>query len=1222
MASSSLKKMCWNRGKKEGNYASSDTSLCCRSLNYDLGLTLSPGSQIQQQVEFGTKIAPGDNISDSASRKLKVSDQTSVSSTLEEDGKIKETVLLANGARFAGHTVSDLPVLSRCLSLCSELEPASRMPDILSGCGRDPRTVKFSSEEPPSVKEKLGRTSMPVPYRAQKSHQRKRRNITTLMPNQRQNSATAEPIKDFTNAPVIACSSQPSAGQRVLVWPPQHVVPVPDPAPQNTARDPDTHVGQTYADYHNPTEQILRKTLSVEDACEHHAPTGHDGRSSGGDNCDDQLIQPSKQFNAKSHPSSFDLDTLVSHSSAYHLPTAYHQPQHKRRKVDRAKRSVKTSWTSHFPVIPRKSRSVTCQATFTGLTSKQISRFCPDHQQTQFGNAFSSLSDCIKTPLHISAEASPNQPQNPSLLLDESDHSEYTCSLRHHISWAGSNFLLCLHSMHFLPSVDFPHSTGLTALPTPPNEKQSFSPYRSSSSQFSIQHKCTAGDHVGISMDPPFSIPPTTDGLELHHNPRYTSNILHSVNPSDNVTLLAHEHASHRVPEYRDHENNAGYQFQSDNIPGDVEVAHNHICQLLRTQECPPSEQQDSHALQDELPAHQQAFHYQSPTRSSYSEGEIRGYKLLQQSHRTLIHKYDRLHNSTTSTIRQLHDTIENQKQHCAKLQQAGSILQNEYKTLKKKNKEFIEKVRKYAGTPRPSEAIANDILQNQSPAAACKPFSNVVNTDGFQPTPSTESTLCGAHSTSPTGFGQRTTHTNQDLPGELGQPTFAELAVTHGDVSFRGTLKSACPTCQIKSTIPPLPYAATHLATDHRHDVADQSINAPSERITIDLTGDSSFPLIPSPQEPSFRTALPLFPHDRDLPDQVPFSQDIQGRWLQDQQDRGQPSQELPPDYQPLKSRCIDDADPNATTRKRLGDSIAVWYDGTNPCKPTSETGQQFGLPSAKRFTSPARIRSQLLSSESQAPPLENRSSRNLTLKAPKKGKEILNPSEARRRKRERQKVYKKTHADKKKREILREQEIPGASCSSSSPMRSMRGDWTVVKEQKRQPDAHDESSRITQQVQRQRAPQGELPQDRTRTPQTTVERNGPASATDDLDYLFEDDDADTSMDADCELEDVDHTNATASASSASTINAITQDILTFATSTFTSNADNEQYGDDLGTQLEMALAASNEEEVERTSITVGATPTVGTTVSNITIDPKGDYYDSDRESQWSVAS
>ncbi|KAK3170991.1 hypothetical protein OEA41_003075 [Lepraria neglecta] len=58
MAPSSLKKMSGSRGRKEGNYASSDTSpSLARFTSVDLGLTLLPGSQIQKGDESESETA-------------------------------------------------------------------------------------------------------------------------------------------------------------------------------------------------------------------------------------------------------------------------------------------------------------------------------------------------------------------------------------------------------------------------------------------------------------------------------------------------------------------------------------------------------------------------------------------------------------------------------------------------------------------------------------------------------------------------------------------------------------------------------------------------------------------------------------------------------------------------------------------------------------------------------------------------------------------------------------------------------------------------------------------------------------------------------------------------------------------------------------------------------------------------------------------------------------
>lgn len=247
---------------------------------------------------------------------------------------------------------------------------------------------------------------------------------------------------------------------------------------------------------------------------------------------------------------------------------------------------------------------------------------------------------------------------------------------------------------------------------------------------------------------------------------------------------------------------------------------------------------------------------------------------------------------------------------------------------------------------------------------------------------------------------------------------------------------------------------------------------HVPTERVTIDLTDDSQPPLslasrdslVHQKCQSSVQGGCPPSnpPPGQYLPAQYPARHFVPGQYPPGPSAQPQLSHSQLPAEQDSQGRDLEAMRIQGENFARMAKRPLDWLKGENPFKKATKPGQRVVLPNS-RHPSQGNAEEHVLSTQSpgagrMAPLPETASSQKTKKKDPKKAKVVLD-AEA---KKERAKGYRKTAAEKKKREKEIAKHLSQDENVSNNAMRAQKQDRRAAKGEKRQEQARKESEEV----------------------------------------------------------------------------------------------------------------------------------------------------------------
>ena len=324
--------------------------------------------------------------------------------------------------------------------------------------------------------------------------------------------------------------------------------------------------------------------------------------------------------------------------------------------------------------------------------------------------------------------------------------------------------------------------------------------------------------------------------------------------------------------------------------------------------------------------------------------------------------------------------------------------------------------------------------------------------------------------------------HDNAKPPQPISIPTYPEIMVA--DASSRPSVQ-------------PVFAAAVHSSENSPHDgstrwvPSNQTLGAtvksvitngksnsrptehvPTERVTIDLTDDSQPPLSSASRDSSVHQkcqssvqgGYPPFnpPPGQYPPTQYPARHFVPGKYSPGPSAQPQLSHSQLPANQDSQGRDLEAMRIQGEAFALMAKKPLDWLKGENPFKKATKPGQRVELLNS-RHPSQGNAEEHVLSTQSpgagrMAPLPENTSSQKTKKKAPKKAKIVLD-AEA---KKERAKGYRKTAAEKKKREKEIAKHLLQDENMSNNAMRAQKQDRRAAKGEKREEQARKESEEV----------------------------------------------------------------------------------------------------------------------------------------------------------------
>ena len=533
-----------------------------------------------------------------------------------------------------------------------------------------------------------------------------------------------------------------------------------------------------------------------------------------------------------------------------------------------------------------------------------------------------------------------------------------------------------------------------------------------------------------------------------------------------------------------------------------------------------------------------------------------------------------------TQQIQRYERTVVHNNQQIETMQKKGSSLQHQFKRLWDDHNRLLAAIRKENGTENPS-AIAKRIRESHLPNAVG------AASQGRQPGANASTVCCGNGAQLPAsrdGLEQTPTASQGHIrPVVLVGPSDANEANTSsqalpqqgysaanynkGNPSQKVSI-SAYPSTAVAQTLsralsqpgfapanhdnansprdgysrwvpsnPSLGATARAMITNDQN--KDRPIEQVStERVTIDLTGDSQ----PPSSSASLTTPVEQMRHSSAqggyLPtspptDQYPPAHHSSGHNVLSQYPSGlsaqnpMPNSQLTPD-QGSQDNNLEAMQIQKETYARMAKKPLSWLQGENPFRRGTKNEQGTGLPDSRRSSSSNAEEHFLLAQSSEAgnvaPLPETASGRKTKNTAPKKPRILLDAAA----KKEKAKIYRKTAAEKKKREKAIAEQLLQDANTSNNTMRAQKQDRRVAKEVFRQEQARKPSEEVGPR-EPQRTLDGRLHQEGTGVQQAMHGGSVEKVALDGRDSLFEDDedggvemeDIQSSPDADSIMED-----------------------------------------------------------------------------------------------------
>ena len=547
---------------------------------------------------------------------------------------------------------------------------------------------------------------------------------------------------------------------------------------------------------------------------------------------------------------------------------------------------------------------------------------------------------------------------------------------------------------------------------------------------------------------------------------------------------------------------------------------------------------------------------------------------------KTMLESLQYKNTNLTQQIQRYERTVVQNNQQIETMQKKGSSLQHQFKRLWDDHNRLLAAIRKENGTENPS-AIAKRIRESHLPNAVGAasqgrhPGANAstvccgngaqlpASRDGLEQTPTAaQGHIRPVVLVGPSDANEANT-SSQALPQQgyaaanynKGNPSQTVSVPAYPSTAVAQTLSRALsqpgfdaanhdnansPRDGYSRWVPSNPSlgatAGAMITNDQNKDRPIEQV--PTERVTIDLTGDSQPPsssasLITFVEQMRHSSAqggyLPTSPPT----DQYPPAHHSSGHNVLSSYPSGlsaqnpMPNSQLTPD-QGSQDNNLEAMQIQKETYARMAKKPLSWLQGENPFRRGTKNEQGTGLPDSRRSSS-SNAEEHFLPAQSSeagnvAPLPETANGRKTKNSAPKKPRTLLDAAA----KKEKAKIYRKTAAEKKKREKAIALQLLQDANTSNNTMRAQKQDRRVAKEVFRQEQARKPSEEVGP-CEPQRTLDGRLCQEGTGVQQAMHGGSVEKVALDGLDLLFEDDedggvemeDVQSSPDADSIMED-----------------------------------------------------------------------------------------------------
>jgi len=950
MAPPLLKKMSGSRERVEGNYASWDLfPLLGTSLNSDLGLTLLPGSQARRGYEecsnsvtrFGVVNHVGHDGQQQTAEQTRDHHNVCGSGNSENEAPIYSTTALI---RTEPHGLANVPneaFRDGIQTQCDDRSP------------RAPKWRKLERQGPHQSSDVTGHESLSTFTASQRRDgstsiadadhvQLDRAQGSALVLSVRRLSSVNE-AEVFENL----LQTSPSGSTSVLesrkfgISPadsPQHFIPR---APQKIAQPPKTLNNH----FHIPDTSVSEE-LKLQDSDFHISPA---------------VLKPLVKI-VRSKDSRF---TVHGQYRPADTPTkAFLQQRSKRsRSTSNATTSLRRavlksvtkatrSWTSHFPEasIRLHARSDKAPATFPAAAASLPPT--AEHQHTPIANSASTTTRNQQKPTasgRNQSQASLNNTLLPARVSGSRSSNLSTHRLRNtttaehqqHPPHYRSSSLPDLPLRHRMSAMDPIHGYELSALPTPPNEKQSLSFQRpnSLSSPTAASKIWDHADNGAFDGLNPFTTSSTSICEGEHHAGNYPYNHSTHQNTYSPTNTMAYHSGS---AQYQHSPPGCGFGLPSSQalfLNGSMTLALQHFNgQIMQ-----PKAYYSHAEIQDLLNGWHQHLEARSRRSDAAHQSQLSQEKSQSQN---LLHENARLGSESKllklnlGKVQQERDFLSGRVQFhehgemfqrfqsmsntLAYQHQEMAFLRHENERLNKANNQLISEMERLAAQSRPNAAVAKNILQTLSFAVPSAPLSGydkrgstvsesntvtIPTSRPFQGSSSQEdnagtTSLHQNHVQSRCFSGQPETQVTT-FPTRLVDPQALSGAVNHITSSF--PTSSVEPPLIARQSCP-APHAHSNFAGngDNIEDISPQ-------HVLIDLTDD-----LPHSSSESVTALVPQT--------HLPFAHD-----------------------KSETERITEDLKAQTAIRAAFNKKELNWIDGLHPGRAIHTPGVNFGLPSSK---------------------------------------------------------------------------------------------------------------------------------------------------------------------------------------------------------------------------------------------------------------------------------
>ncbi len=1135
MAPSSLKKMSGVRGKEEGNYASLEKISGGSPINGDLGLTLLPGSQIQRKDEKRLGTA-GESSPKNPSNNVERLDQWTPSETEIQPKHPAQEGPFYSEAKGPSSSPDPGPGLAK-LSNVMAREPlfyqdffapnstGVRHHDVESvavaphdeqkmGTGetRVANSCQHNDSSPRAAKRRKTGSRASDKMRASKVSEEKEAAFGTYCNDQ--NLSEVNFVHSEKSDPSFATIQVPLSGSEGSFG-----------SSKVKLRRQTTHMPVTVpAHSHQSTNSVsedtaLRGNSFVLAGLASRSPIKY------------QYTEPEK---LTAH---YQSSKSVSAQHWKHSRLIPDTPADIRRQVLKPRKEVNRSWTRHFPA---KAHSKILRRANLPASYLLTAQFTPstEHHHPQKASLTSTNLHAFT---HISStHPSPSLPNNHSLSqafdypsdayaledIFDTTHASSQCQPTRKRATSLPNLLSTCSSMNMESSSNFRPAS----MPTPPRDQAS-SPAPFPCSSWLSQYR-NAPFHQNL-VDPPRDHVDTSlcvdkssaQNWQSYSNFQYQHEA--SLSDKQNMGFSSDIHPRQASAQFSNQQHVTGPSMPSDSAM--AAGGPNHSRRRLEVQSS--YNREDVKSLMFSLKKRVQTLEAENTSlQSSKATMEI-DFQSLQKDKADMIQQ-----------IQRFERTVAQKNQQIKAMHQKGCSLQDQYKRTWDQHHRLLATIRKEDGTGKPG-AIAQKIRSNHSPntpgaaSQGGQPHTKAypvhstnvpqlpISSDGFEQTPAGFQ----GHIQPVSLPGSSEANVTNASSWSLGQLGYA--AANHNDAnpSQTMTIPAESETDVVKSLALSQPGFA---AANHNNAKSPQQISIPTYQDTYVANASSR----PSGQ-PVFTAAT----HNSENP-----PHDGSTRWIPSNQPLGArvpsvttngKSNNRPMEKVPTERVTIDltddsqpsssSASPDASLHPRMAKKPLLWLKGFNPNKmtensfdPRTRAEQQSAICFSQSDEEEHFLLAQPPEAGSVAPLPETATGRNAKKKVPKKMKVVLDDQA----KKERAKVYRKTAAERKKREKENAKQLLQDGNISNNAMRAHKQDRRAAKGEKRQERARKPSEGVIPR-ELQKTLDGRLYQEDTGVQQAIHGGDMGEAAFDDNDSLFGDSEVGfaTSPDTDTVMHDDD---------------------------------------------------------------------------------------------------